>query len=167
MNPTSQHTPEDLHLKIIHTKKVNTNAQTARSLLLKRETDFIAVRNFIIFFCLSVIFSSCGNWGSIKDTDKIKFELKEFTDDGLRKLPGGEFSSINYEFCVPATDEMFAKVKKIDTTLTLHKLSKGRSRCTSTEWLCIGYSNQPGFKNVITKLASLGFIREINETFWE
>jgi hypothetical protein len=118
-----------------------------------------------VYFILSFLFFNCS--ADIKDTDKIKFDLKQFNDHGLKRLPNGEFASINYEFCIPATEQMFAKVKKIDTTLVYHKLSKGRSRCSGTEWLCIGYSNQPDFKGVIIRLAEQTYIREINETFWE
>jgi hypothetical protein len=59
------------------------------------------------------------------------------------------------------------EVQSIDSTVSVMKGSKGRSGCSDKEWLCIGSSRQPGFKKVIEKLASLKYIRQINETFWE
>jgi hypothetical protein len=98
---------------------------------------------------------------------KIKIDLSEFNNNGLRKDPGGERSSIHYEFCIPASEEIYKEVYKIDSTAIYYKGSKGRSACSDKEWLCIGSSRQPGFKKVIQKLAELPYIRQITETFWE
>lgn len=98
---------------------------------------------------------------------KIKIDLNEFNDSGMRKDPGGESSSIHYEFCIPADEEIYKEVFKIDSTASYYKGSKGRSACSDKEWLCIGSSRQPGFKQVIQKLAELSYIRQITETFWE
>ena len=98
---------------------------------------------------------------------KIKFDLDEFNDDGLRERPEGDFHGISYEFCIPADEEIYKEVLKIDSTAGVMKGSKGRSGCSDKEWLCIGSSRQPGFKQVILKLAELNYIRQINETFWE
>jgi hypothetical protein len=98
---------------------------------------------------------------------KITFDLKEFNDEGLRERPKGEFSSTNYEFCIPANDQAVNEVKAIDPTIGVYKTSKGRSKCTDNEWICIGSTHQSNFKSVILKVASLGYIRKISETFWE
>lgn len=98
---------------------------------------------------------------------KIKFNLEEFNYDGLREMPKGEFSAISYEFCIPADEEIYKEVLKIDSTVGMFKGSKGRSGCLGKEWLCIGSSRQPGFKQVILKIAELSYIREISEVFWE
>jgi hypothetical protein len=97
---------------------------------------------------------------------KITLNLNEFNSDGMRER-GGEFSSTNYEFCIPATDEAMAEVMAIDPTSGIYKKSKGRSGCSDNEWLVIGSSRQKSFKNVILKLASLDYVRKISETFWE
>lgn len=97
---------------------------------------------------------------------KITLNLNEFNSDGMRER-GGEFSSTNYEFCIPATDEAMAEVMAIDPTAGIYKKSKGRSGCSDKEWLVIGSSRQKNFKNVILKLASLDYVRKISETFWE
>ena len=117
---------------------------------------------FLFFF---VLFSSCT--GSQNQSPKIKFNLSEFTDNGLRRLPKGELTPINYEFCIPADEKILQDIRSIDTTACVYKGSRGRSGCTDKEWLVICSSYQPGFKKVITKLVKLKYIREINETFWE
>lgn len=98
---------------------------------------------------------------------KVKFDLGEFTEDGLRQRIHGEGSSINYEFCIPADEEAVKEVTSIDATAKIHKGSKGRSGCSDSEWLVIGESRQSNFKDVIKSLAKLKYVREISETFWE
>jgi hypothetical protein len=98
---------------------------------------------------------------------KVKFDLGEFTEDGLRQRIHGEGSSINYEFCIPADEEAVKEVTSIDATAKIHKGSKGRSGCSESEWLVIGESRQSNFKDVIKSLAKLKYVREISETFWE
>ena len=104
---------------------------------------------------------------SLDPLSKISLDLKQFNDDGYRERPKGEFSSTNYEFCIPGNDETAKEVMAIDPTIGVYKTSKGRSGCTDKEWLCIGSTRQANFKNVILKLASLSYIRKISETFWE
>jgi len=120
----------------------------------------------VIIILLLLFFFSCSS-SKPNYSDKIKFKLNEFTDDGMRKNSAGEYSSINYEFCIPAEEEAYKEVFKIDSTAAFYKGSKGRSACSDKEWLCIGSSRQPGFKKVIKKLAELPYIRQITETFWE
>ena len=100
-------------------------------------------------------------------SEKIKFDISRFTEDGFRKGTDGSLSPIHYEFCIPANGEIYKEVLKIDSTAALYKGSKGRSACSDKEWLCIGSSRQAGFKSVIKKLAELNYIRQITETFWE
>jgi len=128
--------------------------------MIKRHSIKISLLSLVGAFIIS-----CGS--SQDQNSKINFNLSEFTDDGLRERPKGEFSAINYEFCIPASEETLKEVQAIDSTAGVMKGSKGRSGCTDKEWLVIGSSRQPGFKTVITKLASLKYIRKINETFWE
>jgi hypothetical protein len=98
---------------------------------------------------------------------KITFNLDEFTDDGYRIRPGGEKSAIHYEFCIPASSEIVNIIRGIDSTIGVYEKSKGRSRCSDKEWLCIASSRNSDFKKVVLKLASLSYVRQISETFWE
>jgi hypothetical protein len=121
------------------------------------------LKAFSLLFALFLF--SCGS--SQEQNPKIKFNLDEFTNDGQREMPKGVFNYINYEFCIPANDETLKEVQAIDSTVGVMKGSKGRSGCTDKEWLCIGSSRQAGFRKVIEKLATVKYIRQINETFWE
>lgn len=98
---------------------------------------------------------------------KIRINLREFYDDGYRKMPDAQGSPANYEFCIPANDSALNEVLAIDITAGVMKGSKGRSGCSDKEWLCIGSTRQRGFKEVLKKLSSLKYIRKITETFWE
>ena len=121
----------------------------------------------LLIAAFPVIIYSCG--GAEKQySSKINFKLSNFTEDGMMMMPDKESSGyINYEFCIPARDEYFKEVSGIDTTLALYKTSKGRSKCSDKEWLCIGSSHQKNFKDVILALAKLSYIRQISQTFWE
>lgn len=98
---------------------------------------------------------------------KITLNLDEFTEDGMRERPKGEFSSTSYEFCIPASDEAANEVMAIDPTAGIYKTSKGRSGCSDKEWLVISSTHKANFKTVILKLAALSYVRKISETFWE
>ncbi|HEY3251091.1 MAG TPA: hypothetical protein VGK25_08225 [Ignavibacteria bacterium] len=123
-------------------------------------------RNVITIFGLALFLFSCSPSKNINES-KINFDLSEFKDNGSRERVKGNIEFIFYEFCIPADDGKLKEVQAIDSTSGVLKGSKGRSGCTDNQWLVIGSSRQPGFKRVILKLASLSYIRKINETFWE
>jgi len=121
----------------------------------------------LLIAAFPVIIYSCGG-AEKQDSSKINFDLNKFTKDGILLTSDKESSGyIDYEFCIPAGDEYFKEVSNIDSTLALYKTSKGRSKCSDLEWLCIGSSHQKNFKDVILALAKLSYIRQISQTFWE
>ena len=120
----------------------------------------------LIIAIVPVSVYSCGA-GYKSDSSKINFDLTNFTEHGMMIIQGTDRGYINYEFCIPAGDEYFKEVQRIDSTLGLYKNSKGRSACSDKEWLCIGSSNQKNFKKVMLALAKLSYIRQISQTFWE
>jgi len=121
----------------------------------------------LIVVSVCIVLDSCSSSQQRGPSEKITFDLSEFTEDGLRERPKGEFNAISYEFCIPASEDTLNRIRTIDSTVSIFKKSKGRSGCSDKEWLCIGHSHQAGFKKVILKLASLKYIRKISETFWE
>lgn len=108
-----------------------------------------------------------NGYGNTLIFGKIRIDLSKFNEEGYRVQPDGERSSTSYEFCIPAYDSVLAKVKAIDPAAQEMKGSKGRSGCSDKEWLVISSTRQPGFKDIIKKLAELNYIRKITETFWE
>lgn len=103
--------------------------------------------------------------GDIHTWKKIKLDFKRFDNDGLSGPPDGKVAA-NYEFCVPMSDKYWKQVHKIDPTAQ-RSAGKGRVGCTEKEWLVIGSTQQPHFQRVLFDLASLPFVREIQETYYE
>jgi hypothetical protein len=91
---------------------------------------------------------------------KIHFELSEFNDDGLYGPPNGLRAAM-YEFCIPARADLAAEVASIDPTVQIYASSPGRIGCGSDEYLCIGSTGQPGFREVLANLAQLEYVSRI------
>jgi Luciferase-like monooxygenase len=91
---------------------------------------------------------------------KIHFDLSEFNDDGLYGPPDGLRAAM-YEFCIPARADLAAEVASIDPTVQIYADSPGRIGCGSDEYLCIGSTGQPGFREVLANLAQLEFVSRI------
>ena len=72
-----------------------------------------------------------------------------------------------YEFCIPNTPDHKAVVKAIDPTVEFQCGSRGRIGCTKEQCLCIGSTHQPGFRDVLARLAALPYVEEIRECFFE
>jgi hypothetical protein len=98
--------------------------------------------------------------------NKITFNVSRLNDQGLYGPPDG-LRALNYEFCIPADPTLAAQVKAIDPTIVIHAGSKGRSKCSREEYLCIGSTHQRGFRTVLFNLAGLPFVKQINQCFFE
>jgi hypothetical protein len=108
-----------------------------------------------------------GVGGSNLDpSSKITFDLGQLSEAGLYGPPAG-LRALDYEFCIPADSTLEAQVKAIDPTIVVFTGSKGRIGCTEEEYLCIGNTHQPDFKNVLHKLASLPYVKQIKQCFFE
>jgi hypothetical protein len=93
-------------------------------------------------------------------TAKIHFDLSEFNGDGLYGPPDGLRAAM-YEFCIPAHADLAADVASIDPTVQIYASSPGRIGCGSDEYLCIGRTGQPGFREVLANLAKLDYVSRI------
>lgn len=96
---------------------------------------------------------------------KIKLDFKQIDANGMT---GSEKSKVvvNYEFCIPAKEENWRKVRKIDATAQKNE-GRGRVACKDQQWLVIGAANQKNYQRVLFELASLPFIERIEPVFWE
>lgn len=90
---------------------------------------------------------------------KISFDLSTIGDDGLYGPPDGRVAR-GYEFCIPANDAVVAEVGSIDRTVEVSR-SPGRIGCTGSELLAIGNTGQPGWREVLTRLARLPYVQRI------
>lgn len=97
---------------------------------------------------------------------KIKIDLNRLDENGLAGPANGKVA-VNYEFCIPASDKNWNEVKKIDRTLQLQKNSKGRIGCDNNTWLVVGSTHQQRYRRVLYELASLDYVKQIQETFFE
>jgi hypothetical protein len=108
-----------------------------------------------------------GESGSrIDPASKIAFDLNQFNAQGLYGPPDG-LRALAYEFCLPADPALSLEVRAIDPTIVIYPGSKGRVVCAPGEHLCIGSTQQPQFKAVLLKLASLPYIKQIKPCFFE
>lgn len=121
------------------------------------------------FFFLALVFIACSKKTPPEDPSvwgKIKINFSRLDEKGLTGQPDGKVSA-NYEFCIPAEEKYWAEVKKRDGTAELYKGSKGRAGCGSGTWLVIGSTHQKNYRRVLYRLASLPYVQEIQETFYE
>ena len=102
----------------------------------------------------------------IDPQSKISFNLGQLNNEGLYGPPGG-LRALDYEFCFPADPDFEAQVKAIDPTIVIFPGSKGRVGCTQREKLCIGNTHQSEFKAVLLRLASLPYVQQIKQCFFE
>jgi hypothetical protein len=97
---------------------------------------------------------------------KITFDLAALNADGLAGPPGG-LVAYSYELCIPATPEHEAAVRRIDPTLQVQRGSRGRIGCGPGQVLCLGSTHQPGFRDVLLRLAGLDYVERIDRSFGE
>ena len=88
---------------------------------------------------------------------KIKFNVPSAANNN---------ATIDYEFCIPKNEDFLNEVTSIDATLKKSD-AKGRSKCSNTQYLMIGTINLKDGKEVLCKISTLDYVKEINQTFWE
>jgi hypothetical protein len=97
---------------------------------------------------------------------KIRFDLSVLDDNGLYGPPNG-LRALHYEFCIPATEAHAEQVSAINPSLEIMRGSRGRIGCTEEQYLCVGSTHQPGFRDVLARLAELPYIERIEQSFAE
>jgi hypothetical protein len=96
---------------------------------------------------------------------KVNFDVAKLDSTGLAGPPGGKVL-LNYEFCIPAEERYWRQVSRIDSTATRGQ-GRGRIACTDRQWLVIGSTQQPRWRQVLYRLAELDYVKRIEEVFWE
>lgn len=104
-----------------------------------------------------------GEWAG---SEKIKFSLDNIDSNGLRGTADG-LLAVSYEFCVPADEQVYQVVQKIDPGLQIHRGSRGRIACLTDQSLVIGETHQAHWRSVLKKLSTLAYVDEIRECFFE
>lgn len=96
----------------------------------------------------------------------LRLDLTPLDDQGLTGPPDG-LRALSYEFCIPAGAGYRDQVAGIDPSARFYPASPGRIRCGHPEVLVIGSTHQPGFRDVLSRLAALPFVARIQEAFFE
>jgi hypothetical protein len=99
-------------------------------------------------------------------SDKIRFDLSRLNQDGLYGPPDG-LRALEYEFCIPARQDLADHVRAIDPTIEIYPGSRGRIGCTGDQYLCIGSTHQPGYRAVLAGLARLDYVTQIDQSHAE
>ena len=95
---------------------------------------------------------------------KIGFDLTQFDDEGLLNTNEGK-RSIIYEYCIPRAQQAVSMLSTIDFSIEVKTDTSGsKVSCNSDEALALGSSHQDSFKAIVVKIASLPFVRKIEQS---
>ena len=98
--------------------------------------------------------------------EKIAFDLTLLDDDGLYGPPDGR-RALHYQFCIPAVTAYAHEVKNIDPSVVIYPQSTGSRACSGAEYLCMGNTHQPNFREILAKLAALHYVGRIVRSDFE
>ena len=126
---------------------------------------------FIAFVLIAFLSSSCSENKKLQENDKsivskITFNLNLLNDDGLYGSPGG-LRALDYKFCIPKNEKYKNEVLKIDTTLQIQPGNGNKQGCRSDQYLCFGNTHRKNFRQVLLNLASLEYVKKIEQNYWE
>ena len=97
---------------------------------------------------------------------KIRFPLDGIRADGLSGPPDG-LVSIDYEFCVPADAQVLAEIKRLDPSVRVSLVARGRIGRRDGQALCLGNTHQPDWRAILERLAARADIAEIRRCSFE
>lgn len=121
----------------------------------------------ISLFAFLLLLGGCSTFGwKVGAMNKIQFDYFALNADGL-KGSEGDLRSISYEFCFPGNIEYVDEVMAIDKTLVVYRQSPGRIQCGDNEYLGMGNTEQPDYRDVLRKLAELEYVNSIHEVVFE
>jgi hypothetical protein len=115
----------------------------------------------VVLFCVSAF--ACNKEINKAMLQKIQFDYSRIDVEGLRN---GEVA-VDYEFCIPASEEILEEVTGIDAGIKVMKSSKGRIGCTTQQWLIINSTHSRGWKEKLYTFARLEYVDRIVETHYE
>ena len=97
---------------------------------------------------------------------KIRFPLDGIRADGLSG-PASGLVSIDYEFCVPADPLVLEEIKRLDPSVKISLVARGRIGRREGQALCLGNTQQKDWRLVLERLAARPDIAEIRRCFFE
>lgn len=96
---------------------------------------------------------------------KINFDLSQISAEGLIGPPNG-LRSLSYEFCIPATEKHLNEVRLINPAIQISR-SRGRIGCAKDQYLCIGETHVPQWREILMAIAKLDYVQRIDQFFGE
>ena len=117
---------------------------------------------FLIPTCILLLIS-CHRKLVTTEVSKINFDYSNIDARGFRN----GMAPVDYEFCIPAKDADLKIVKQIEPDVKVMKSSRGRVGCTDAQWLCIVNTWDDAWKEKLEQIATLSFVKRIEETFYE
>ncbi len=115
---------------------------------------------------LSALLSACQTPASepFRHTDaaatKIAFDLDRLNASGLYG-PADGLRSLAYEFCIPARQRYIDEIHAIDPDIRIYRQSPGSIGCHNDEYLCMGETHKQAWRQILTGLTSLPYVRKI------
>lgn len=106
--------------------------------------------------------SDCNKASAKKNLKKIEFDVTAIDKKGMQ---GGTF--VDYEFCIPKEEHKIAEIKSIDPSVTMPNMAKGRIGCTQDEQLCIMTTDDSEWKEKLSAVAALPYVKRIIKTYYE
>ncbi|WP_295386345.1 hypothetical protein [uncultured Thiodictyon sp.] len=96
----------------------------------------------------------------------IAFDLSRLDAAGLQGPPDGQ-RALDYEFCIPQGEVPQRQVAAIDPSARFQPGSRGRIGCGPAQVLVLGNTHQPGYRQVLLRLAGLPFVVRIAQAMFE
>jgi len=125
---------------------------------------------FKITFSVLLFIAGCGmqknTTTDLATLAKINFDLNQFDENG-RYGPADGLRIMDYEFCIPRTEDKVAIIKKIDPAIQMPEKGRGRIGCTKTEQLCLGNTGKAGWKDILVAIAKQDFVERIEPNYYE
>ncbi len=128
-------------------------------------TMFLKICTLSLLFLLACN-TPKGSEATPETMAKIKFDLNEIDERGLIGPVSGKVA-VDYEFCIPRSEEYAVRLRKVNPEIKISDKSRGRIGCTRAEQLCIGTTSQENWKNILIETAKLDFVKSIERTFYE
>ncbi len=122
-------------------------------------------RRLILSLLLVGGLAACAS-GPAGTSAKIRFPLDGIRADGLSG-PADGLVSIDYEFCVPADAQVLAEIKRLDPSVRVSLVARGRIGRRDGQALCLGNTHQPDWRAILERLAARADIAEIRRCTFE
>lgn len=124
---------------------------------------FTTLSAWALALLLPLLAATCPSRATRAFFSKVRFDVSAIDERGLRN---GEVA-VDYEYCIPADKQSLDQVRAIDPNVRCLESATGRIGCSKSEWLCISSTHDPAWKDRLGRLASLPFIREFRQVFYE